>query len=333
MSDALLGGSFVLSAAASLAASWLLVSRLERVGARLGLSEALLGMLAAIAADAPEIATAVTAVARGDRRIGTGVVIGSNLFNLAALLGLAALIARRIALHRRVITLQGAVALWICAVTVAAVTGACSPLVALAAAVAVFAPYMAILGARHERMTRLGLRASWRRWLLAAIAEEELELESAISPRRGDARDAAMAGAAVLVVVAASIAMERIASELGSRHAVPTIVVGALVLASVTSLPNAVAAVYLAIRGRATAVLSTALNSNALNVLAGLLLPMAVLGGSAPSAQTSYLAACYAALTVLALALAHRQRGLRRGSGALIIAAYLGTVAVLLAAT
>jgi len=134
-------------------------------------------------------------------------------------------------------------------------------------------------------------------------------------------------------VVAASIAMERIASELGSRHAVPTIVVGALVLASVTSLPNAVAAVYLAIRGRATAVLSTALNSNALNVLAGLLLPMAVLGGSAPSAQTSYLAACYAALTVLALALAHRQRGLRRGSGALIIAAYLGTVAVLLAAT
>ena len=333
MSDALLGGGFVLSAAASLAASWLLVSRLERVGARLGLSEALLGMLAAIAADAPEITAAVTAVARSDRRIATGVVIGSNLFNLAALLGLAALIARRIALHQRVITLQGAVALWICAVTVAAVTGACSPLVALAAAVAVFAPYLAILGVRHERLARFASGARWKRWLLAAIAEEELELEAAIRPRRGDARDAATAAAAVVVVVGASIAMERTASELGAHHAVPAIVVGALVLAGVTSLPNAVAAVYLAIRGRAAAVLSTALNSNALNVLAGLLLPMTVLGGSPSSAQTSYLAASYAALTVLALALAHRQHGLRRGSGAVIIAAYLGVVAALLVAT
>ena len=50
-------------------------------------------------------------------------------------------------------------------------------------------------------------------------------------------------------------------------HGVPPIVIGGLVLAAVTSLPNAVAAVYLARRGSGTAVLSTALNSNALNVL------------------------------------------------------------------
>ena len=55
---------------------------------------------------------------------------------------------------------------------------------------------------------------------------------------------------AVLTVVAASIAMEKSASRLGARHHVPDIVVGGLVLAAVTSLPNAVAAVYLARRGR-----------------------------------------------------------------------------------
>ena len=49
-------------------------------------------------------------------------------------------------------------------------------------------------------------------------------------------------------------------------------------LAAVTSLPNAVAAVYLAGRGRGAATLSTALNSNALNVIAGLLLPAAIIG-------------------------------------------------------
>ena len=61
MSDPLLGVTFVLAAAVSLAASWLLVTSLERVGARLGLTEALLGLLAALAADAPEITAAVTA--------------------------------------------------------------------------------------------------------------------------------------------------------------------------------------------------------------------------------------------------------------------------------
>ena len=82
------------------------------------------------------------------------------------------------------------------------------------------------------------------------------------------------------------------------------IVVGALVLAVVTSLPNAVAAVYLAMRGRGAAVLSTALNSNALNILAGLLIPTTILGLGAPSGQTTFIAASLiVAMTVLALVL------------------------------
>ena len=77
-----LGAAFVLAAAISVATSWVLVVRLERVGARLGLSEALLGMLAALAADAPEITAAVTALVRHDERVGAGVVIGSNVLIL-----------------------------------------------------------------------------------------------------------------------------------------------------------------------------------------------------------------------------------------------------------
>src|SRR6266571_6418782 len=83
----------------SLSTSWVLVSRLERVGERLGLSEALLGMLAALAADAPEVTAAITAVAHHQQRVGAGVILGSNVFNLAALLGLGAVVAGRIGLH------------------------------------------------------------------------------------------------------------------------------------------------------------------------------------------------------------------------------------------
>ena len=329
MSDLALSLAFAASAAVSLGSSWVLVSRLERVGARLGLSEALLGMVAALAANAPEITAAVTALATGQSRVGAGVVLGSNVFNLAALLGFAAVVAGRIALHRRVIELQGAVASWVAVVAVVAVVGAISAGAGLALALVVLLPYLVALGVPHDRLRRLGLPRSWSVWLTRAIEEEELELEPAIHPRRGRVLDVVLALAAVLVVVGASVAMERSASTLGGHLALSEIVLGGVMLAGVTSLPNAVAAVYLARRHRATATLSTALNSNTLNVAAGLLLPATLAGLSASSAPTTLVAAWYLGLTVFALALAYFDRGLRRPAGALIIIAYLVFVVVL----
>jgi Ca2+/Na+ antiporter len=104
---------------------------------------------------------------------------------------------------------------------------------------------------------------------------------------------------------------------------VPQIITGGVVLAAVTSLPNSVAAVYLAARGRGAAMLSTTLNSNALNVTAGLLLPATVTGLGPPSGQSGLIAVWYLALTLVALAFAYRDRGMSRATGLLIIAAYL----------
>ena len=324
-------GVFVAGAAVSLAASWLLVTRLERIGARLGFSEALLGMVAALAADAPEITSAVTALAGHEPKIGAGVLIGSNVFNLAALLGVSALVAGHIVLDRRVVELEGAVALWIAVVCVVVVLEVISPGLGLLAVLLVFVPYLVVLGVRHDRLRRLGLPRRWSEWLTAAIVEEEAELEPAIHPSPGGPKDAAGALVAVLAVVAASIAMEKSASRLGARHQVPDIVVGGLVLAAVTSLPNAVAAVYLARRGRGAATLSTAMNSNALNVTLGFLLPGALIGIGTASGSATLVAGAYLGVTVLALARAYAGRGLRRRDGAVIIVAYLAFVSALLA--
>ena len=102
-----------------------------------------------------------------------------------------------------------------------------------------------------------------------AVHEEEDELAEAVKPRRGTWRDAIAAVFALVAVVGASTVMEVAATGLGQRYGVADIVTGGLVLAIVTSLPNAVAAVYLARRGRGAAVLSIALNSNAINVSPG----------------------------------------------------------------
>jgi cation:H+ antiporter len=299
------------------------VARLERVGERLGLSEGLLGLVAALAADAPEVTAAVTAVAHHQQRVGAGVVIGSNVFNLAALLGLGAVVAGRIGLHRKVVVLGGAVAIWVAGVCLIVVLGVVPAVAGLVLAVVVVALYVAVLGSRGRGAGRLRLPARWIAWLGSAVSEEDLELEGAIRPRRGRWPDGVVAVVSLVAVVAASVTMEQAASLLGSRYAVPEIVTGGLVLAAVTSLPNVVAAVYMAVRGRGAATLSTALNSNTLNVVAGLLLPAAVLGLGRPSGQSLLITVWYATLTVVVLAFAYRDHGLGRGAGILIITAYV----------
>ena len=86
---------------------------------------------------------------------------------------------------------------------------------------------------------------------------------------------------------------------------------------------------YLARRGRGAAVLSIALNSNAINVVAGLLIPACLAGLGPRSGPGTLVAAWYAGLTALALALAFRGRGLGRITGAAIIAGYLACVTAL----
>jgi hypothetical protein len=76
-------------------------------------------------------------------------------------------------------------------------------------------------------------------------------------------------------------------------------------------------------------VLSTALNSNAINVVAGLLIPACLAGLGPRSGPGTLVAAWYAGLTVLALMLAFRGGGLGRLSGAAIIAGYLAFVTAL----
>ena len=314
---------FLAGASVSLGASYVLVTRLERIGERLGLSEGLLGVLAALAGDAPEITAAVAALTTHQNKVGAGVIIGSNVFNLAALLGLGAVVAGRIALHRRVVLLGGVVGAWMAVVCLVMVLGLVPAGVALAGALAALIPYLIVLGASRARLARIPLARRWAAWLAEAVSEEEAELEEVIHPAHGRARDVAVAGAMLVVVVAASVAMEQAATRLGAHFSIPPIIIGGVVLAAVTSLPNSVAAVYLAARGRGAAMLSTTLNSNALNVTAGLLVPATITGLGAPSGQADLIALWYLALTLVALAFAYRDSGMTRITGALIIGAYL----------
>lgn len=82
-------------------ASVRLTTALEDIGARLRFSEGLLGIVTALGADAPEVSAAFVALLSNHLEVGLGVVPGSDIFNLAGLLGLSALVAGRVSIGRQ----------------------------------------------------------------------------------------------------------------------------------------------------------------------------------------------------------------------------------------
>ena len=79
---------------------------LGRLGPRLNIPEQLLGFITALGADSPEISAAVVSMISGQQDVAVGVVFGSNLFNLASLLGVTAVIAGQISLPRAAVLLK-----------------------------------------------------------------------------------------------------------------------------------------------------------------------------------------------------------------------------------
>lgn len=331
------GGLFAAGAAISLLTSEELVRRIERVAERTGLSDALLGGLAALAADSPEITSAVTAIVHHQHDVGAGVVLGSAVFNLSALLGLGAVATRGVLMGKRVIAFGGAVTVGLTVLALLTVAARTPAPVTTAIGVALLGGYLALLGAAPAVLRRFR-RFSWcqplANWIAGAVAEEELAEEEEIEPERRSVsheaaaarRDILVGIAALVVVVGASYLMERSVTSLGSRIGMPGIVTGALVLGAVTGIPNAVASLYLARKGNGTAALSTALNSNNFNLLIGLLIPAVVAGIGAPLVATVVAAWWCLGLTVVSLAAAYRSGGLARGYGVGVLLAYAGFI-------
>jgi cation:H+ antiporter len=112
------------------------------------------------------------------------------------------------------------------------------------------------------------------------------------------------------------------AQRLGERWGVSDVIVGTIVLAALTGIPNMLAAVRLALHGRGAACVSESFNSNNANIAVGLCLPALVLGIGSPAGLQRFSAAAMVAMTLVATVLAYGGGGLTRREGAAIIALY-----------
>jgi cation:H+ antiporter len=131
---------------------------------------------------------------------------------------------------------------------------------------------------------------------------------------------------ALVAIVAGATAMVDtslvVADAIGLSHAL----VGLLVLAVVTSLPNMSTAIRLARQGRGDATVSETLNSNNINLVGGIVIPAAILGlGTVPGSASSDLVwlAVLTGGTLVALAM---RGGMGRLAGVALVGAYLAFV-------
>ena len=74
------------------AAAWF-TRRLEALCDRLDLSAGMLSILSALGANIPNYFASIVAIANGQQDVGLGIIIGSNIYNLAIILGISALAA------------------------------------------------------------------------------------------------------------------------------------------------------------------------------------------------------------------------------------------------
>jgi cation:H+ antiporter len=327
MTPALASPLFVVSLVVTLAAAGVFANRLDRVGVRLGMPEALLGLLTAVAADGPEITSAIAALVSGARGVSLGVVAGSNIFNLAAMIGLGALLAGRVHLPRAALVLEGTVAGLCTLSAVALVLGIMSAPIACLVFAVVLVPYVVLLVRGPEAVQRLALPQGFARHLARALAEREHAPTRDVSELEEARSHALPMLAAVALIVAGSIGMVQTALTLADAWHVPRTLVGVLVLAPLTSIPNAYTAVRLGLEHRGSALVSETLNSNTINLGGGVVIPALFVSLGALSTSVRIDLAWLVATTVTALLLLGRPRGMNRAGGAAVVALYLVFVA------
>ena len=304
---------FVASVVVTLAAAALFADRLDHIGPRVGLPEALTGLVTAFAADGPEISSALIALAHGEKQVSLGVVLGSNIFNLAAMIGVSAVLAGAVRLGRRALAIEGAMALLATIFGAGVITGVLSAWVAAVGLVATLVPYLLLIGR--------GAHHAGPPIVRAAASPDDPALW----------RPIALATVAVVAIVLGALGMVHSAVGLGDRWSISAAIVGTLILAPLTSLPNAFTAIRLGVNHRGAALVSETLNSNTINLAVGVVVPALFISLSGVSGLVGFDLVWLVAMTSFALMLLGRRRGARRLGGAILIAMYLTFVAVHLA--
>ncbi|MCB9898709.1 MAG: calcium/sodium antiporter [Planctomycetes bacterium] len=307
----------------------LLVRGASALALAAGVSPLFIGLtIVGFGTSSPELSASLTASAQGATDVAVGNVVGSNLFNIAVILGLTALL-KPIRVHfpmlrREVLVALGAAAVpWLALLSDGVVSRAAG------------AALLLFLIGHLAWSYRAARRASARERALAAVElRDTLDLgTSASSSPTRRARpwlDALLVLVGLLLLVQGSRTFVTSAISLAHRAGISELVIGLTIVSVGTSLPELVTSVVAAFRGSPDIALGNVLGSNVFNSF-GILGTCAVVRPQAvPHAVLVFDTPAVLLATLLVIPIMRSGGVISRVEGGVLLAAYGGYLALLL---
>jgi len=278
---------FVVSLLIAMGASSWFTRRLENICDLLDLPDSLLSLLGALGANIPNYAASIVAIAHGQMAEGLGVIIGSNIYNIAIILAVSTFansLRHSIRLGKR----QAADALLVGVYTVAiscTILGSVALLTVLPLhtdAFPMFSPLHIVL-----MVVSIVALAFFGRLCYHALHRPPRVVHEPNAPsgaiikeqKRVEISSIRAFGGAILALLTALgsvVVMVNAGQNFAADVHMPPALLGLLVLAVATSLPNTVVAFIFARTGRETACVEEVFSSNSINAALGIALPLLI---------------------------------------------------------
>ena len=285
------------------------VDNLVEIGGALGISEIILGVTAsAIGTSLPEFGSAVIASMSGSVEIGVGTVIGSNIWNIAGILGISATVSGLIRTNKEGLNRDWLFMLfgdinWQASVVM--ITAYC------------FYLWVLIRSQRKNNATeKYNLK----------IESEQINKNPAEhdSPKTINKKSIAMLvmGLAGLIVGCRLLVYSGV--ELATIIGIPEMIMGLFTLAIGTSIPELVVTLSSAMKGLHDLSIGTVLGSNTFNIIIGIGIPALLLGVPVERLSLVFDAPVMLFVTVLLMALIKMGKGkLKRWGGIILLITYV----------
>jgi cation:H+ antiporter len=291
------------------------VDNLVDIGGALGISQIILGVTAAaIGTSLPEFGSAMIASLSGSVDIGVGTVIGSNIWNIAAILGISAIAAGTIRTDSSGINRDGLMTL---ATGIILIIFMLLGDINWIASVVMIALYIFYLWR---------LIKSQKEYKKGKIKEEityESHEKKPIDKKKIGFVILGLAGLIVgcRILVYSGVELARIAG-------IPEMIMGLFTLAIGTSIPELVVTLSSAMKGLHELSIGTILGSNTFNILIGIGIPALIIDIPVEKLSLTFDAPVMIFVTVLLLLLVKRSGKLTRNGGIILLATYISYAAI-----
>lgn len=305
------------------------VDNLVEIGTLVGISQIILGVTAsAIGTSLPEFGSAMIATLSGSVDIGVGTVIGSNIWNIAGILGISTIVAGVIKTDTKGINRDGAITLATALILVFFMFFGYIGKIAAIVMIIVYAYYLRLLikaqkeediETNKQRIENESKEQDNETSILdTGKPESKLRKLKSISPKTIIWTVIGLAG---LIVGCRLLVYSGV--EMGKILGIPEMIMGLFTLAIGTSIPELVVTLSSAMKGLHDLSIGTVLGSNTFNILIGIGVPALILNIPVEPLSLTFDAPTMIFVTILLLLLIKRGMKLTRIDGIILLAVYI----------